>query len=144
VKMNERMLVEQQCRDLVTRLVHYYDHGDAEAAASLFIPDGTWVKSRVPYRGRAAIIDSFAAQPSNLVMRHVTSNILIDVVNGTYARGVTYYLAYVGRRDRDSSETELPLEQPGALGEWYDTFEETTEGWRFARREGKRIFGRRG
>jgi len=141
--IDRRRHIEQDCRDLITALVHHYDHGAAEQAADLFVPDGLWVKSQVPYRGREAIIGSFAAQPASLVLRHFTSNILVNVHDEQNASAVTYYLAFVGRRDETRPDAEIPLELPGSLGEWNDTFVATADGWRFARREGRRIFGRR-
>lgn len=138
-----RKRIEQECRDLITALVHHYDHGEAEQAAALFVEDGLWVKSQVPYQGRAAIISSFAAQPAPLVLRHFTSNILVTVHDERRASAVTYYLAFVGQRIQTNPDAELPLELPGSLGEWNDSFVATPEGWRFTRREGRRIFGRR-
>lgn len=136
--------IEQTCRNLVIALVHHYDHGEAEAAAGLFVPDGVWVKSRVPYRGHAAIVASFAAQPAGLVLRHVTSNVLITVHDDAHATGVTYYLAYVGHRPEGApADAELPFDGPASLGEWRDEFVATAEGWRFQRRDGRRVFGRR-
>ena len=143
MEIERRRQIELECRNLITALVHHYDHGEAEQAARLFVPDGLWVKTGVPYRGRAAIITSFANQPATLVLRHFTSNILINVHDGQNASAVTYYLAFVGDRGRSPPDSEIQIEAPKSLGEWNDTFILTSEGWRFTRREGRRIFGSR-
>ena len=135
--IDERRRIEAACRDLIVRLVHHYDHKEAAAAADLFTPDGVWVKSRVAYKGRDAIIGSFEAGPPDLVMRHFTSNIRIVAEDENNASGVTYYLAFIGRGDGIAQ-----LEMPGSLGEWYDRFVRTENGWRFSSREGRRIFER--
>jgi hypothetical protein len=136
-----RTAIEETCRGLVVALVHHYDHGRAAEAAALFTPDGVWVKSRVPYHGREAIVASFAAQPPSLVMRHFTSNILVTVADETNASAVTYYMAFVAQGQRQDA---LPLTGPASIGEWRDRFVMTSEGWRFARREGSRVFSRNG
>lgn len=139
-----RNAIEETCRGLVVALVHHYDHGRAAEAAALFTPDGVWVKSRIPYRGREAIVASFAAQPASLVMRHFTSNILVTVADEANASAVTYYMAFVGHRGTGEADEALPFTGPGSLGEWRDRLVRTAEGWRFARREGSRVFSRSG
>jgi hypothetical protein len=138
-----RRQIEQACRNLIAALVHHYDHGEAGQAARLFVPDGLWIKTGVPYRGTASIIESFAKQPTTLVMRHFTSNIVVDVHDAENASAVTYYLAFIGDRGHLPADAEIPIELPRSLGEWNDTFVLTSNGWRFARREGRRIFGAR-
>lgn len=140
METQRRRLIEQECRNLITALVHHYDHGEADRAAALFVPDGLWVKAGVPYQGRAAIVASFAKQPTTLVLRHFTSNVLVDVHDGENASAVTYYLAFVGDRGQSAPDAEIPIELPRSLGEWNDTFVLTSEGWRIARREGRRVF----
>jgi len=141
--IERRLRIEHECQKLITQLVHHYDHGRAEQAAALFVPDGLWVKTGIPYRGRSEIIASFAAQPKTLLLRHFTSNVLITVHDEQNASAVTYYLAFVTNRDQADLDAEMPIELPKSLGEWSDTFVLTHEGWRFTRREGRRVFGAR-
>jgi len=143
MEIANRSRIEQECRNLITALVHHYDHGRAEEAAALFTANGLWVKTGIPYRGRAEIIASFAAQPKTLLLRHFTSNTLIDVKDEQNASAVTYYLAFVADRGDADGDGEMPIELPRSLGEWTDTFVLTSDGWRFSRREGRRIFGTR-
>jgi hypothetical protein len=138
-----RRRIEEECRTLIITLVHHYDRGEAEASAKLFTPDGLWVKSQKPYRGHQEILDSFTAQPATLVLRHVTTNIHVTVHDEKNASAASYYLVFVGHRDSQQPDAELPLDHPGALGEWSDSFVLTDNGWRFTKREGRRIFGRR-
>lgn len=41
---SERLKIEQECRDLVTKLNHYNDHRRAEDAVTLFADDGCWIR----------------------------------------------------------------------------------------------------
>jgi hypothetical protein len=131
--------IERICNGLIVRLIHHYDHGEAEQAAALFVPDGVWVKSNIPYRGREAIVASFSVQPDR-VMRHFTSNILVEVQDEERASVVTDYLAFVGRRA--DGNAEAPLDLPASLGEWRTSLVATADGWRIERHAGSRIFGR--
>ena len=141
MEIERRREIEQECRNLIAALVQHYDHGEAEQAATLFVPDGLWVKTGVPYRGSAAIIASFSKQPQTLVLRHFVSNTVVRVHDESSASAVTYYMAFVGDRGALPTDSELPIELPKSLGEWNDTFVLTDAGWRIAQREGRRIFG---
>jgi hypothetical protein len=135
----ERSHIEQECRDLVNRLVHYSDHLRKKEASELFATDGTWVRSGKAYVGRAAITESFTISPTEYV-RHLATGTLIDVDDNSHARGVTYYIVY--RHDPGTAEPKLPmpLGMPFSMGEWHDRFVRTDEGWRFAHREVQRLF----
>jgi hypothetical protein len=134
---DERRAAEQACRDLVTALVHFADHGLAERAADLFAIDATWVRSGTAYTGRAEILRSFAAK-APCVIRHLTTCTLVELVDDCNATGVSYYLAY---RHAGTSLDPLPLDRPVAMGEWHDHFVRTEAGWRFAHRRALRVFG---
>ena len=135
----EKVEIERACKDLVTRLVHYSDHFQKEESSKLFSPDGTWIRGGTPYTGRAAIVDSFKAPPTEY-MRHFATSTMIDVENENLAQGVTYFLLY--RYDPGVSEPKLPmpLGTPFSMGEWHDRFVKTPQGWRFALREVRRLF----
>jgi len=134
----ERRAAVQDCRDLVIALVHCLDHGLARKAASLFAPDGVWVRSGKTHAGRAQIEASFD-RPGIRVMRHLTMSTLIELAGDGSATGVSYYLTY--RHVGDYGPAELPpLGQPTALGEWHDVFVKLPEGWRIAHHQAKRVF----
>lgn len=139
---SERRAIEQECRDLVVRLTRHNDLGESEAAADLFTEDGTWVRGGKPYTGRAQLIDSFAGRTETAILRHMATNILIDVKDENNAEGVTYYMLM--RDDPGTAEPEFPLEMklPGSMGEWLDRFVRTPNGWRFSERVVRRLFQR--
>lgn len=128
-----------ECEKLVVRLTHAQDHDEAELAASLFVPDGVWIRSGKPKRGRSEIVKSFDRGGQDVVARHIVSSCLVEVEDDTHARATTYYLAYVSRNAK-MTDGVRPLPVPASLGEWHDRFVLTSEGWRFERREGKRVF----
>lgn len=138
----EAVIAEHQCRNLIAALVLAQDHGDATAAAGLFTADGVWVRSGKPHAGREAIRASFDGREPGTVMRHVVSNQLVTVSSPTEATATSYYLVYVQKHDGGEAPKVGRLEEPVALGEWHDSFVLTAEGWRFSRREGRRVLDR--
>lgn len=138
MEANERLKIEQECRDLVTKLNHFHDHRRAEEAAALFAEDGCWIRRGRPTRG-AELLASFQ-RGGTRVNRHVGAATLITVLDEDHAEGVTYYLAL--HHDPGTAEAKLPLpfEPPTTMGEWHDKFVRTPQGWRFAQRETLRVF----
>jgi uncharacterized protein (TIGR02246 family) len=138
----DTVIAEQQCRNLIAALVLAQDRGDAEAAAGLFAADGVWVRSGKPHAGRDAIRASFDSRDAGTVMRHIASNQLVTVSSPTEATATSYYLVYVHKGGDGQAPKVGRLGEPVALGEWHDSFVLTAEGWRFARREGRRVLER--
>ena len=134
----ERLKIEQECRDLVTKLNHYHDHRRAEDAVALFAEDGCWIRRGRPIRGAAELLASFK-RGGTRVNRHVGAATLITVRDENHAEGVTYYLAF--HHDPGTFEAKLPLPgEPPSMGEWHDKFVRTPQGWRFAERQTLRVF----
>lgn len=131
--------IRLDCENLVVQLTHAQDHDQAERAAALFIEGGVWVRSGVEHKGREAIIASFDRGGREVVVRHIVSSCLVEPAGPDRATAVTYYLAYVSTQ---ASGPVRRLETPASMGEWRDEFVRTPDGWRFSRREGKRIFER--
>lgn len=135
---NERLKIEQECRDLVTKLNHYHDHRRAEEAAALFAEDGCWIRRGRPTRG-PDLLASFQ-RGGTRVNRHVGAATLITVLDENHAEGVTYYLALHHDPGTADAKLPLPFAPPTTMGEWHDKFVRTPHGWRFAQRETLRVF----
>jgi SnoaL-like domain len=137
----QRMAIEQQCRDLVVAATQYGDHREAEKAAALFAEDGTWLRGGRTYTGPAQIRESYHRGSATQVGRHMLGGTLVTVLDDDHAAAVTYYLAI--SHDPGSAAAELPLPlSPFSMGEWHDTFVRTPAGWRFATRDTRRVFER--
>ena len=135
---------EREIWDLIVALTLHGDHREDDKAVDLFIPDGTWIRGGKPYTGRQAMLASFKQGSQTAVTRHVTTNSRIEVKEDGTAESVTYYVAY--RADPGTAEAKfpLPLGLPFSMGEWHDRFVRAPQGWRFSRREVKRLFQRPG
>jgi hypothetical protein len=137
----ERLLIESAC----TRLVHEYcrriDFGEGGRVAELFTDDGVWEGAGSPMRGTPAIRDGFAPleRSGAPLMRHLVTNVTIDVVDPDTATGLTYWINYRGKRSADDTGP-VPSGPPRFAGEYRDRFVRTPDGWRFAHRQASVTF----
>jgi hypothetical protein len=135
---SERFAIEQACTRLVTAFHVHIDAFEHDAVIGLFAPDATWVH---PMAGRLeghaafkAYLDSKSTQPTAM---HMTTNILIEVIDENHARGRAYYAFYYDGQGRNPA----PVTGPMAVGHYRDEFVRTDEdGWRFSFRQPTNIF----
>jgi len=144
MELEDRLRIEQQCRDLVSTVTQRGDRREAEGAAALFAEDGTWVRGGKPYQGRAGVIESYRRIPATQLTRHLSANCVVTVHDADHASAITYYVAYHHDPGVAEPTFPLPLDPPFSLGEWHDRFVRTPDGWRIAHRETRRLFERRG
>ena len=92
-------------RETVASYAHCADSGRFAELAALFAPDGELeVRGETPLRGRDAIrsfLENVGVQLKDAttvpLIRHHVSNLTIDVVSPTEARGACYFLAVTER-----------------------------------------------
>ena len=140
---NQRLKIEQACRDLVTKLNHHHDHRRGEEAVALFAADGCWIRRGRPVRGHAELLASYQ-RGSTQVNRHIATATLVTVQDEDHADSVTYYLVLHHDPGTPDPKLPLPFEPPTTMGEWHDKFVRTPQGWRFAQRETLRVFSNGG
>ena len=144
VEVEERLRIEQQCRDLVSAVAQLGDRRDIARAAALFAEDGVWVRGGRHWTGRTEVVESYGRIPATQLTRHMSANCVVTVQDADHATAVTYYVAYHHDPGIAEPTFPLPFDPPFSLGEWHDRFVRTAEGWRIARRETRRLFERRG
>lgn len=144
MEADERLRIEQECRDLVSAVTQRGDRRDAASAAALFADDGIWIRGGKPYRGRAEVMESYQRIPATQFTRHMSANCVVTVEDEDHASAVTYYVAYHHDPGVAEPTFPLPFDPPFSLGEWHDQFVRTPDGWRIAQRETRRLFERRG
>ena len=131
----DRLLIERECARLPLLFAKYADNGDHAALANLFTKDCIFARPfqpDYPFHGRDRVQAIFRDRPPILV-RHIVTNILVDVVSKTEARG-TNYLAMLS-----SHASATPPQEAGGLyvGEFTDTYFRTRDGWKFSTRQGR-------
>jgi ketosteroid isomerase-like protein len=135
----DRLAIEQACARLVTAFHVHIDAFEHDAVLSLFAPDAVWVHPMAgTLRGHKefqAYLDSKSTKPQAM---HITTNILIEVVDENHAKGRCYYTFYYDGEGRDPAVLETPM----AVGQYRDEFIRTEDGWKFSFRHPKNVFMR--
>ena len=131
----EILAIEWQCQKLCQQFANYNDQNDFKAVCDLFAADGSFWRPSVPgteIKGRETIYQAFLQRPP-LVIRHVVSNCVIDVLSETEATGHSYLIFLAA----PIKEEPLPLiAGPMHVGEFRDRFVKTNDGWKFLERKG--------
>ena len=131
----ERLAIEWQCQKLCNQFANYNDQNDFRAVCDLFTADGSFWRPSVPdteIRGRENIYQAFLKRPP-LVIRHIVSNCVIEVLSETEATGLSYLVFLAAPLTQDP----LPLiSGPAHVGEFHDRFVKTNDGWKFRERKG--------
>jgi hypothetical protein len=131
----ERLVIEAACTRLIHDYCRFIDFGEASRVGELFVIDGIWEGANGAMTGRPAIVAGFAPldRSSTRVMRHLCTNVTVDVEDRDEARGLTYWVNYRGRRGQDAT-LPVPSGPPAFAGEYRDRFVRTADGWRIAHR----------
>lgn len=123
--------IERACTQVSVAYAVSVDSHDFDSFATLFTEDAVLELGPNRFAGRDAIRAAVARHPAERVSRHVFSNILIEAVSETEARGITYLTLYQGESDDGPISGAIA---PALVGHYHDQFRRTDEGWKFARR----------
>ena len=134
---NERLAereIEAECQALSIAYARSIDFRDYDAFVDLFTEDGV-LDTGKPLEGRAAIQRSVMRRPDELRSRHVLTNIFIEVLSDTEARGISYLTLYRHVGPESLQGKPVSFDGPAAVGHYEDRFEKTDTGWKFKRRK---------
>ncbi len=126
--------IERACAALVLRLAWLADHDEAPLAIGLFSADATMDRDGERHAGIDAIARLLRSRPPNRLTRHVLSNLEIEVLSPTRARGRCYVTVYRHRTDGRPPQPPAPMAGPETLGEYHDEFVLEAGRWKFASR----------
>lgn len=128
-----REAIERECAALSISYARAIDFRDYEAFLELFTEEATLDTGRT-LDGRDAIRASLRHRRDELRSRHVMTNVFIDVISDTQARGIAYLTLYRHVGAASLRPGPAPLAGPAAVGHYEDRFVKTHTGWRFASR----------
>ena len=135
--MNETF-IRQACTDLILRYAYLNDERRYDELATLFTEDAVLYRPSAPEQGiagRAAILAAFRKRPLETMTFHVTSDILVEVLDEENAQARSRILLLSATRGPVAGA--LPLEQKAPVpGVFRDRFRLTPQGWQFAERRG--------
>jgi SnoaL-like domain len=131
--------IEWDCAQVLTRFFNYFDQWRYQDMADLFAQDGVWHRQGQALAGRSAILAALAERSTTQRVRHVVTNLQIDVLDPDTAASLLYVTGY--RHDSGAKEAQPPrirapylvLVVPGQL-------RRTEAGWKIVRMEMNREF----
>lgn len=135
--------IEQACIKLVNQFAVFNDSSRFAELMDLFIADARYARPIAPdvfIVGKADILASFEARPKERVGRHLMTNIIIDVLGPTSAKGICYVTLYSGTEGQKAEKFGLQAQASQFIGEYHDEFVLTDQGWKFSQRGGNIIF----
>jgi hypothetical protein len=86
---------ELACANLLTRFFYYLDERRYELVVSLFASNGAWLRQGARNEGAAEILKMLQRRSDTQVVRHVVSNLFLEVAEPGVAVLKSYVTAYL-------------------------------------------------
>lgn len=118
------------CTLLVHDYAYYRDLRDPESFANLFTDDARMTVRGEWIGGRKALVDHVLGDDPNDVSMHMVSTVKITPVDENSATGVTYAAVAHGLK----GEAPATLESFEVIGQYFDKFANTEDGWKISER----------
>ncbi|MDR0780726.1 MAG: nuclear transport factor 2 family protein [Pseudomonadales bacterium] len=131
--------IEHACQRLINRFAVYNDLGEFDKLAALFSTDGAFARPTAPEDfivGRDNILHSFTSRPAGKLTRHLITNTVIEVQDADHASAISYVTQF-SATPGNPAKFGLKANSTQLVGEYYDNFVRTPEGWRIAKRSGR-------
>jgi SnoaL-like domain len=138
---DEQERIVRECSRLVQAFAIHVDRGEAEQCAALFCEAATFERKGEVLAGRPAILAAQKARAPGLRTRHHCLAPWITVIDADHAEGITYFTNY-RHEGKEPLHGPAPLAGAETVGEFYDNFVRTPDGWRIAARRAQAAFRR--
>lgn len=127
---------ELACQRLVADSAAHNDAREWVSLAALYTDEAVLTRPNgEQVAGRAAIEASYAAGPANRRTRHVVSNFRFDSDHDSSARGHSSVVVYSwDATSEPDPRFGHPLDPRIVVGDFFDEFVRTADGWRIAAR----------
>lgn len=135
----QRQSHEWACSRLLLRFYDLFDRWDYEGMSALFTQEGTWHRAGKVLQGGPAIVAELHRRSTTQKIRHVVTNLLVDVHDETHAEAHCYLTVY--RHDSGSAtSTPAVIQSPSLILVVTASLEYGSAGWRIARQTMQREF----
>jgi hypothetical protein len=131
--------IEWDCAQLLTRFFNDFDQWRYDAMAAAFAPDGVWHRMGKASQGRAAILETLNARSTTQTVRHVVTNIQVDVKGAGSAEFLLYITAYQHDSGTKPS-TPAKIRGPGLVLSVPGTLAKIGPDWKIASMAMNRVF----
>lgn len=136
---DRRRAIEWDCTRTLTRFINALDGGDYETMAGLMAEEGVWMRPGGDAVGPDGLLQAMRDRPRDLIVRHVISNVLIEVIDERNATGLTYLTVY---RHRGPPPENSPARLAGVhmVGVSYNRLVHEAGGWKISEKRTSRTF----
>jgi len=135
------LAIERACERLINEFFAAIDGRNEARLHELFTEDATYARPIDPntvVSGRDAIVKMFEARPTNRVMHHTCSNVVISVESAERATGHHRVMLYTASAEQAAHpQFGLKSDERVLIGRFDDVFVKTPAGWRFHSRRGR-------
>lgn len=135
-----RLFVDAACTKLAMTASLHMDQGRFVEFANLFVEDGEFVRPSTfpddPLKGREEIASVLAERFAGFTSRHLCTNVIVNASGADEATASSFFLHISDRGPGSASPSDLSASLR-SMGEYYDEFVRSSEGWRIKRRVGR-------
>jgi hypothetical protein len=136
----EVLAIERQCTQLVLDFAYAIDRKQFARLGDIFDEAGTYTRPIEPdilVKGRDNILRLFDSRPPDRITMHLYSNIRIDVLSATQAKGSSRVVLIAGSTNNDKHpQFGHKADSKQLYGGYDDEFVKTAQGWRILNRRG--------
>lgn len=136
---DRRRAIEWDCTRTLTGFINALDAGDYETMAGLMAQNGVWMRPGGDATGPAGLLEAMKDRPRDLIVRHVISNVLIEVIDEDNATGITYLTVY---RHHGPPPQDGPARLAGIhmVGVSYNRLVRESGAWKISEKRTSRTF----
>ena len=137
---DDERAIEWDCQKILRQYYDHLDHRRYEDAVSLFTKDVTWNIAGFELKGREEILESLHGALGNDTIRHVLTNVVVDVIDKDNAESWSYNSIYYSREGRiEDRDGPLRFDGPHRFGESAAIFRRVDGEWQIASRVGGQL-----
>ena len=136
---DRRRAIEWDCTQTLTRFVNALDAGDYETMAGLMAENGVWKRAGGNAVGPSGLLEAVRDRPRDLIIRHVISNVAIEVIDEDNAIGITYLTVY-RHSGPPPDDGPAPLAGAHMVGVSHNRLVREPGGWRISQKRTSRTF----
>lgn len=114
MKPEERRAIEWDCAQLLARFYRCLDERAYRETADLFVEDGEWLRMGELLSGRDKILRVLEQRSESVAIRHLLSNVLVDVDSPESATVHAYVTVFI-HRGGEPAASPATLEHPVAI-----------------------------
>jgi hypothetical protein len=127
------LLIKQACSELIVRVHNYVDDFEHDKIVAMFAPDAVFGNAVVGgvLHGREEIQHYYDSKNRRVLGQHITTNIVIDVIDPLHATGRSYFTFYFAG---EGYTVPSSFDGPMAVGRYDDEFVCIDGVWKFSSR----------